>query len=181
MPESCVRPLYDLLQLNSYLMLEAIDEFDEDSASERVLGGSKNSFKFVLGHIIWSRCRISDLLDEPLSFPWIGRFAGGQSQTDGADYPSLRELGQAYEELAIFLEQRLDSFSEAQLMHGLEDVLGEQENTVRGAISFWVWQDCYHLGQVGSILTTLGLTDFKTLHYNRKERLSGSRSEGDPN
>ncbi len=56
-------------------------------------------------------------------------------------------------------------------MKTAENVPGEQEQTIRSAISFWVWQDCYHTGQTGSMLTTLGLTDLKTLYYDRKARL----------
>lgn len=43
--------------------------------------------------------------------------------------------------------------------------------TTRGGISFWVWQDGYHMGQTGFILTTLGLTDIKKLYHKKKESL----------
>lgn len=171
MPHTSLRPLYDLVRLNSYLMMETIEQFDEDKAKERVLGGSRNSFKFVLGHIVWSRCRIADLLGESQSFPWLGKFAGGQSHSDGSDYPALSELAAAYEDVALALEEAFEGLSEDEFMSRTDNVPGEQENTVRGAISFWVWQDSYHMGQVGSILTTLGLTDLKTLHYERRDRL----------
>jgi len=59
-------------------------------------------------------------------------------------------------------------------MEPAEGVPGEQESTARGAIAFWVWQDCYHTGQIGSIVTTLGLVDLKTLHYERQQRLQSS-------
>ena len=72
--------------------------------------------------------------------------------------------------MADFLERKLEGLSEEELMKSADNVPGEQEQTVRGAVSFWVWQDCYHTGQVGSILTTLGLPDMKTLYYQKKER-----------
>ena len=57
------------MHLNSVLIREAIDQFDEDKAKERILGGSKNSFKFVLGHMIWIRCLMSKTLGAARSFP----------------------------------------------------------------------------------------------------------------
>ena len=171
MPHTCIKPLYDLIYLNTFQMLEAIDQFDEEKANERILGRCKNSFKFVFGHIIWGRCKMLDSLGEPKSFPWVEKFAGGQSHTDGSDYPALSVLTTAYKELANFLERKLESLSEEELMTSREDAFGEQEKTARGLIAFWVWQDCYHMGQAGSILTTLGLPDLKTLYYNKKKRL----------
>lgn len=170
MPHSGIRPLFDLLHLNSYLMLEAIEQFDEQTSQERVLGHSKNSFKFVLGHIVWSRGGILGLLGKPLNYPWLEKFGGGQSHSDGSDYPQLSEVAAAYTRVATSVEKDLHALTEEAFMAPIADVPGEQENTLRGAISFWVWQDCYHTGQVGSILTTLGLTDLKTLHYERKQR-----------
>ena len=163
MPHTCIQPLYDLIRLNSILILEAIDQFDEDTANERVLGGSRNSFKFLLGHIIWVRCMMSNSLNEPQTFPWADKFGGGRSQSDGSDYPKLSELAAAYKEVGDFLERKTENLSEEDLMASADNVPGEQEQTVRGAVSFWVWQDCYHTGQIGSILTTVGLTDLKTL------------------
>lgn len=174
MPHTSIRPLYDLIRLNSILMIEAIDQFDEDTAKERILGGSKNSFKFLLGHMTWVRCMMSNSLGEPQSFPWADKFGGGQAHTDGSDYPKLSELAAAYKEVADFLETKLANLSEEDFMKPAENIPGEQEQTVRGAISFWVWQDCYHTGQTGSILTTVGLADLKTLYYNRKDRLQAN-------
>ena len=59
MPHTCSQSLYDLMHLNTVLIREAIDQFDEDKAKERILGGSKNSFKFMLGHMMWIRCLMS--------------------------------------------------------------------------------------------------------------------------
>ena len=160
-----------LIHLNTYLMQEVINQFDDANARKRVLGGSKNSFTFILGHIIWCRSRMASILGEPLDFPWMARFAGGQSQTDGSDYPDLAALAAAYEKLAAVLKRKLKSVSEEEFMVATEGVPGEQENTARGTIAFWVWQDCYHMGQVGSVVTTLGLTDLKTLHHDRQQRL----------
>lgn len=171
MPHACIKPLYDLIYLNTFQMLEAIDQFDEEKAKERILGRGKNSFKFMLGQIIWSRCKMLDILGEPKSFPWVEKCAGGQPHTDGSDYPALSVIANAYKEVADFLEGKLEGLSEEELMTSREDAFGEQEKTTRGLIAFWVWQDCYHMGQAGSILTTLGLTDLKTLYYNKKERL----------
>ena len=170
MPHTCSQSLYDLMHLNTVLIREAIDQFDEDKAKERILGGSKNSFKFMLGHMMWIRCLMSKTLGEARSFPWTDKFGHNQSQTDGSDYPKLSEPAAAYKELADFLERKLEGLSEEELMKSADNVAGEQEQTVRGAVSFWVWQDCYHTGQVGSILTTLGLPDMKTLYYQKKER-----------
>ena len=100
MPHTCIQPLYDLIHLNTLQMLEAIDQFDENKAKERILGGGKNSFTFVLGHIIWDRCQMSKTLGEPQSFPWLEKFASGQTHTDGSDYPALSELATAYKEMA---------------------------------------------------------------------------------
>jgi uncharacterized damage-inducible protein DinB len=155
-------------------MLEAIEQFDENKANERVLGGGRSSFKFVLGHIIWDRCQMTKILGEPQSFPWVEKFASGQSHADSSDYPELSELANAYKELAVFLERKLESLSEEALMKSTENAFPEQEKTIRGGISFWVWQDCYHMGQTGSILTTLGLPDIKTLYHTKKERVRAS-------
>lgn len=171
MPHTTIQPLYDLIHLNTFQMIEAIEQFDENTARERVLGGGKNSFKFILGHIIWDRCQMSKILGEPQSFPWVDKFASGQAHTDGSDYPQLSELAAAYLELAKFLEHKLESMTEAKLMERTGHAFPEQEQTIRGGISFWVWQDCYHMGQTGSILTTLGLTDIKTLYHNKKNSL----------
>lgn len=171
MPHTCIQPLYDLIHFNTFQMLEAIEQFDENKANQRILGGGKNSFKFVLGHLIWDRCQMSKILGEPQSFPWIEKFASGQPHTDGSDYPVLSELATAYKELADFIERKLENLSEEELMKGIENAFPEQEKTIRGAIAFWVWQDCYHMGQTGSILTTLGLTDIKTMYHNKKKRL----------
>ncbi len=106
MPHTGIQPLYDLIGLNSILILEAIDHFNQNTASERILGGSKNSFKFVLGHITWARCMMSNALGERQGFPGAEKFAGGQSQTDGSDYPSLAELAAAYKDVAGFLDRK---------------------------------------------------------------------------
>ena len=171
MAHTCVQPLYDLIQLNTIQMLEAIEQFDENKAKERLLGGGRNSFKFILGHIIWDRCQITKILGEPKDFPWLEKFASGTAHSDGSDYPKLSELGAAYKSLADFLDKKLAGLSEAELMKRTENAFPEQEKTIRGGITFWVWQDCYHMGQTGAILTTLGLTDIKTLYHNKKKSL----------
>lgn len=126
----------------------------------------------MLGHIVWTRCRVLGLAGEATTYPWLDKFAGGARQSEGSDYPTLRELGAAYSEVSEAMNRRLEGLSDAVLLEAVDDVPGEQEPTLRGVLTFWVWQDCYHLGQVGSILTTLGLTDFEALHYRRKQRLT---------
>ena len=173
MPTSLMRPLYDLLHLNTYLMEEALEEFDEAAANVRLLGGSRNSFKFVLGHVVWSRCRILAIVGEQKAYPWLHAFAGGATQSDGSDYPSLADLSTAYRDVSAAMMAGLDGMSDAALLEPADGVPGEQEPTTRGTLAFWVWQDCYDLGQVGSMLTSLGLTNFKELHYRRAQRLRG--------
>jgi uncharacterized damage-inducible protein DinB len=78
--------------------------------------------------------------------------------TDGTNYPSITEMRASWNTLSNRVTEELERATEERLLEPfemLEQILGEQN--ALGVLSYIMWHEVYHIGQIGTIRTLLGL------------------------
>jgi len=160
------RPWKNLITFNAYQAKICSKEgVTNELAKKRILGGGKNSLSWVLGHMAWDRNQMIKSLGLESQYEWDDLFKSGSSCTEGENYPDIDVIRDKYDELTQTVLDFLEKVSEEDITKPLEKGFPHQDKNPLGAVVFWTWQDAYHLGQIGSIRTLLGLMPLRELYH----------------
>lgn len=155
-----VVPLHHILQLNTRLFLNCLDEVSDEAARWRP-GESSNSLVYVALHLHDARHYLARFLGvtEPDPFAAITSTAEGIQDID--IYPSLAEMRTAWMEISLALEQRFVGLTAATLDQPTPDDAPEfpvNDDSVLGAIAFLLQHESYHIGQLAFLRKLAGLS-----------------------
>lgn len=108
-----------------------------------------NSAAFILGHIVTYRYQIAKMLGMDESHSLGKTFEWGASDENRQQYPPLAELHAEMEAMGEKITQRLKSISAEELAAEADYEVPPMPKTVEGAVSFLVFHETYHVGQLG--------------------------------
>lgn len=131
-----------------------LNDLSEDDARFRARGEEGPSILWTVGHLLHSRCWVLGTLGTKRDNPWSEHF-GMTPATDGADYPSISETLNAWEELRVELVRVLSDATEEELATTPEKGWHEGQ-TVRDQVTFFGWHEGYHVGVIGALRKELG-------------------------
>lgn len=118
-----------------------------------------NCMNWVLGHMLETRNEILQQLGQPvvLPVPADGLYKAESSPiTPTSPAAPLGTLLAGFDESLARIEQGLQSVSEAQMATIIN---AERQTTLRASISFNVWHEAYHLGQLEYLRQLTGVND----------------------
>lgn len=118
--------------------------------------GQSNTIDWIVGHLAVSRGSLLKAMGEQLEmFPWEAEFSrGAEKKASAVDLAEVLPVfldrgGQLKEQIPLLTESRLCEKSDRTLPDGGDDL--------QGYVSFLLWHETFHLGQIDLIQAGLGI------------------------
>lgn len=143
------------LKLGDYLLKTALENLSDEELHRRG-GPQSNSMLWITGHLALSRHRMLKLAGEDREFAWADLFSRGSAIQAPDAYPPLDEVLQAWDRGSSELLAALPKMTPSQLFAKSPQSLPTDDKSVRGALSFLVYHEAYHIGQMGYLRKMLG-------------------------
>jgi hypothetical protein len=115
-----------------------------------------NHIAWIFGHVIWTRKQLLGRLGTEWSQPWLDSFARGVKCEDGAAYPSLDALMDAWREVSGILAGSLESVSENVLAQPSAQGPPSPDGKISGVVNFLAIHETCHVGQISYLRSWLG-------------------------
>ncbi|MCP4631558.1 MAG: DinB family protein [candidate division Zixibacteria bacterium] len=155
MPKTKER-IIQLIELNAGAMKFILDGINEDNVHNRPAENC-NSAHFIFGHMINSRVEMVKILGAEASHPWGEIFSYGAKIKESSPYPPLKELQEVWDDATKKLKERLDEITVEELDAEGPFEIKPLPKTIGGCISFLIFHESYHIGQIGYLRRFLGL------------------------
>lgn len=163
-----IRPVADTFAFNTGMVSLGLSDLPTHDAIRRSQEGRGNSVAFLVGHISSSRYGLLKMIGAAHANPFAEQFGAGVGCQSGAAYPSVSELAERWSQLADKLQTALGKLSADSLLADATTSYPTPDKTVRGALAFICWHECYHLGQIGMIRTGMGYASLRSRVYEAK-------------
>lgn len=148
-------PLANILDLNTDLLLNAIDGLSDIEAQQRLAAGG-NSIAFLAAHVTDSRHFLASRLGHPLANPLALYLADAQSIDEIRSWATLDQVRSAWASISAHLQPVLESLSKEELELSGQYRFPIPDTTPLGLIAFLTQHDSYHIGQIGFLRRQLG-------------------------
>lgn len=150
--------LLQTLKRHNYVIKRQTDGVThEQSLLQPALRG--NCMNWVLGHMLEARNEILQALDQPIVLPAPeAAFYQRESAPITPSSPSapLATLLAGFDESLARIEQGLQTVTEEKMATIINQ---ERQTTLRANISFSIWHEAYHLGQLEYLRQLTGVND----------------------
>jgi uncharacterized damage-inducible protein DinB len=152
-----VRPLVATLELNTRLLLNALDGIDEEGARKRP-NERTNHVLFIACHLVDARHYLARSLGLPSESPFKAMLDGAKGIDDVKQFPPLEEVRRAWKDVGERLSSFIAELEDSELEKPAPFAFPiEGGGTTLGCLAFLVQHDSYHLGQVAFLRRYLGL------------------------
>jgi uncharacterized damage-inducible protein DinB len=148
-----VETLLGTFGMTDYLMPMVLEDLSDEDARVRARGEEGPSIAWTVGHLLHHRLHVMELLGVERDNPWAERFSTAEA-TDGRDYPTVAEFGEAWEGVASDFAEVMASRAESDFDRPAAGV--HDERSVRDQVVFYAWHEGYHMGALGAQLKRLG-------------------------
>jgi uncharacterized damage-inducible protein DinB len=145
----------DLLAMQAGIFHNAFDGIKDSDALIRP-NEQVNHINWLLGHLATCRFMLFNLLGGKEPDPNFNFYF--KTISDELPYPSLNEIKKTWVKASSLLNEKIGSFSDDELISELPGKGG----SVKDFISFFVYHEAYHLGQIGYARKYLGLPPLKS-------------------
>ena len=154
-----IRPIAESLRISDFFLELLTGDLSNAQATRRVRGEEGPSVSWVVGHLLNGRCELLKLLDPKAENPFAAQFDRLVAATDGRDYPPLEDLLASWRECSQRVFGALDTVTREQLVEPIAEMgAPHEERNLLGVLAYVVWHETYHMGQIGTIRTQMGLT-----------------------
>src|SRR4051812_4103906 len=153
--EPVLVPLASILDLNTDLLLNSIEELTDSEAQHRFPGGG-NSIAFLTAHLSDTRHFLASRLGHPLPNPLARYLADAKSIDDIRTWATLAEMRAAWLAISAHLQTALHLLRADDLLRPAAHRFPIPDSTPLGLIAFLAQHDSYHLGQIAFIRRQLG-------------------------
>jgi uncharacterized damage-inducible protein DinB len=148
-------PLSTILDLNTDLLLNALDGLTDAEAQHRLPGGG-NSVAFLAAHLTDSRHFLASRLGHPLPNPLARYLADAKSIDEIRSWATLDQVRAAWISISAHLLGVLESLSSEELDQPNAHRFPCDDTTVLGLVTFLTQHDSYHIGQAAFVRRQLG-------------------------
>jgi hypothetical protein len=149
-------PLLDLLKLDTGLLERAIDGLQREQLLRRIPQGA-NPMLWIAGHLTSVRFGMATLLGEARTRPWGTMFGRGVPVPEDAALPQAAEVLSEWRTISEAVVRLMTAATDAQLAAPSPRPFPIADKTILGAVTFLVYHESYHLGQMALIRKGLGL------------------------
>jgi uncharacterized damage-inducible protein DinB len=159
-------PLVTILELNTDLLLNALDGLSDSEAQHRLPGGG-NSVAFLAAHLTDSRHFLASRLGHPLANPLARYLADAKSIDEIRSWATLDQVRAAWISISGHLLTALESIGAEELDRPNAHRFPCDDTTGLGLVAFLTQHDSYHIGQVAFVRRQLGRP---AMTYTRRAR-----------
>ena len=156
-----IRPILETLRFSNFIVDIALSDMKNADALKRLGGDRGPSITWEIGHIGYYRGWVLEILGEKIDNPFSDIF-NKDASTDGSVYPDISELGASWRELWPKLESALEQVTDERLTSPTKPDT-DSKKTLLESLTFFVWHESYHLGQVGTLRTHFGYDAISTV------------------
>jgi uncharacterized damage-inducible protein DinB len=111
---------------------------------------------FIVGHVIATRGMVLRLLGASWSAPWESLFGRGAPLAERDQYPSVKEILAAWDDVCRRVPEALQSATTETLSSAPPPDLPTFDGKLGGVIAFLGFHEAYHVGQVAYLRRWLG-------------------------
>jgi len=122
----------------------------------RTPGDDSNHLMWLLGHVVVHRGKVLTMLGADWNASWAPLFARGAQRGDAAQYPSVEEMREAWNQVSEQLKATLNGSSAEMLGSAPPEGFPSFDKQVGGSVAFFAFHDCYHTGQMSFLRKWLG-------------------------
>ena len=119
-------------------------------------GDDSNHLTWVLGHLIVHRGQTLKVLGVDWDNAWAELFARGSERVADAQYPSVDEVLNAWQDVSARLSEALKTPHEDVLTKDAPKGPPSFDGKTSGTVAFYAFHDTYHVGQVSFLRKWLG-------------------------
>jgi uncharacterized damage-inducible protein DinB len=148
-------PLVTILDLNTDLLLNALEVLSDSDAQHRLPGGG-NSAAFLAAHLTDSRHFLASRLGHPLPNPLARYLADAKSIDEIRSWATLDQVRAAWISISGHLLGVLEFLSSEELDRPDAHRFPCDDTTVLGLVTFLTQHDSYHIGQAAFVRRQLG-------------------------
>lgn len=148
-------PIAMIFKINDDLLRRAVDGLTKEELWQRPTD-KNNPMLWILGHVVQTRARILQLLDEPFDTGWGNLFGRGAPLKEQAPYPPLKEITRILNEVNRLLYAKFESLDDAQLARAAQGLELPRAKTLADQLAFFGLHESYHVGQMGYVRKALG-------------------------
>jgi uncharacterized damage-inducible protein DinB len=153
-----IRPLAETKRLSDFFVDLTTRDLSNEQAIRRTRDPDGASISWHLGHLCHARIELMQLLGTEVENTFEQLFDRTAAATDGGNYPSIAGLRQSWTRIANSTGGVLNSVTEEELLAPLNQAPHpHEEKNVLGVLSYILWHEVYHIGQIGTLRTQLGL------------------------
>ena len=122
----------------------------------RTPGDDSNHLLWLLGHIVVHRGLVLKTVGADWNASWKSLFARGSERVDAAQYPSIEELRDAWNQVSEQLKTTLNESTAEVLGKPAPENSLSFDKKLSGQVAFLALHDCYHTGQISFLRKWLG-------------------------
>jgi len=153
-------PLHRTLELNTRLLLNALDGVDDELALKRP-NESTNHIAFISCHLVESRHYLAGSAACDTESPFK-QLANARRLEDVSHFPPVEEIRAAWSNIGGILGDRLPHLGEADLKAAVKYAFPiEGGESLLGCITFLLGHEAFHIGQIALLRRHFGLAALK--------------------
>jgi uncharacterized damage-inducible protein DinB len=149
-----VRPLSEILKLNTGLLHRCVKGLTEDEARRRV-DGRANNVVFIALHMADARFHLVGWLGLELENPFV-RFETVRHIDEVEEFPALTEVLEAWDRVSEALAAHLPTLDTDALQAPAPFDLPVGEGRILDCLAFMTQHESYHIGQLSILRKQLG-------------------------
>ncbi len=143
------------LKINAYLYRGALEGLSQEKL-HRLPSDHSNPMIWVAGHILNSRVNLARYLGAEAHCLWSELFKRSSRLQPASAYPALDELLECWKTTNSALKARFRELTPEELSGPSPSQRSVEVDTLGSGISFLIWHESYHIGQMGYLRKWLG-------------------------
>ena len=153
--ETDFKNIVGMFRANTDIVNKAIAEVNPDHWFRKP-GDDSNHLTWVLGHLIVHRGHTLKMLGVDWDNAWADLFARGSERVADAQYPTVEEMRNAWQDVSDKLSGALKTPQEDLMTKEAPKGPPSFDGKLSGTVAFFAFHDTYHVGQVSFLRKWLG-------------------------
>lgn len=144
-----------MFRTNTDIINKAIEDVKPEDWF-RQPGDDSNHLLWLLGHVVVHRGLVLKTVGAEWSTPWASLFTRGSERVDAAQYPSIEEMRDAWNQVSALLKATLNEAPAEVLGEPAAEGSPSFDKKLSGSVAFLAFHDAYHTGQISFLRKWLG-------------------------
>jgi len=177
MKASSVIALESILDINNLTILSVYKDLKPEHYYAQLEGSYFAPITWQAGHITNSRFGLAK--DLGIDVSTIRREMTDPEMFNKAYDPSLNydgmEIKSDWDAITAKIKERIATITEEEFLAEIETKLPTKDKTSRGVMSFMMWHESYHLGQMGGLRKYFGYLDVQHTFYDVVQEMQSQK------